>query len=526
MGPAKNYKKPTLIVTGASGLVGGHFVNAVKDHCLVHAVARRRQSDTEVPGHENVIWHHCDIRDENYVSKLVDTIGAGPQIDFLFHFAGYYDFKNRDCDDYQRTNVDGTRHLLNGARRLGIKRFIFSSSLAVSDFVRARRIITEETPPDADYPYANSKRRAEELVREYSAHFPCTVVRLAALFSDWCEYAPLYVLLNTLFGEGLRSRLIAGKGETALPYLHLQDVNSLWLKIIENHERLGDFDILAASANGCVSHNELFAAACLGWDGGERRGRAIRIPIWLAREGLRLRLLLGHCVGRPPFERPWMMHYIDKRMEVDARATHNRLGWVPKPRYHVIRRLPFLIENMKRNPVAWERRNLAMTKQVVQERPGLRIYNAMAEVKEPVIDAFVSYITAEKRRDLYPHYRVLDTAELRLRAELAYQMLESSIRLGDHFSIRAYANYLARCRRFEGIGREELTGALEHLAALIEAALETQAGLEGLRKRIYLEIGLKMQLILDEIEETYENLDHTGLNAGQEAIEESIETSP
>lgn len=503
MGLTENQNRPALIVTGASGLVGGHFVNAARDRYYIHAVARRGQANTEVPVHDNVRWHRCDIGDEKQVSRLVDAIGAATQVAFLFHFAGYYDFTNRESNEYQRTNLDGTRHLLKGAARLGIKRFIFSSSLAVSEFAGAPRVITEATPPDADYPYARSKRRAEELVREFSTQFPCTIVRLAALYSDWCEYAPLYVLLNAMLGEGLRSRLIAGKGETALPYLHLQDVNSFWLKIIENHERLGSLDVLAASPNGCVSHNELFATARPGWDVGEG---PLHLPVWLATTGLGLRLFLGRCIGRPPFERPWMMRYIDKRMKIDAWATQDRLGWSPKRRYHILRRLPYLIENMKRSPSAWERRNLAMTKQVVEERPGLRIYNAMAEVKDAVIEGFAAYITADGNKNLYPHYCALDPAELRLRAELAYQMLESSIRLGDHSSLFTYANYLARRRLLEGITRDELTGALEHLAALLESALVTHPGLEGLRKRIYLEIGLKMQIMLDEIEETYENL--------------------
>lgn len=512
MGFAENQNRPTLIVTGASGLVGGNFVNAIKDRFYIHAIARREQTDTEIPLQDNVRWHRCDIRDEKQISRLVDfIIGGGSRIDFLFHFAGYYDFTNRDCDDYQRTNVDGTRHLLKAALRLGIKRFIFASSLAVSEFARAPRIITEEALPDADYPYARSKRRAEELVRKYSTQLPCTIVRLAALYSDWCEYAPLYVLLNALLGEGLRARLVVGMGETALPYLHVQDVNSFWLKIIENHEQLGDLDVLVASPNGCVSHNELFATTRLGWDGGEGLEGAVHVPVWLATAGLGLRLFLGRCLGRPPFERPWMMRYIDKRMDIDAGATHERLGWSPRSRYHILRRLPYLIENMKRNPLRWERQNLAMTKQVVPERPGLTIYNAMAEVKHTVIEAFVANMTADKNRDLYPHYFTLDPAELRLRAELAYQMLESSVRLGDHSPLFTYANYLARCRLLEGIGRDELTGALEYLAALLEIALEAHPGLEGLHQRIYIEIGLKMQIIQDEIEETYENLE---LSAG------------
>lgn len=177
---------PTIVVTGASGLVGRHFINAVSDRFYIYAIARRGQKDADVSVHENVRWHRCDVGDGPKVRRLIASIAEESEVDFLFHFAGYYDFDYRESPEYRRTNVEGTRHLLEGAERLRPKRFIFSSSLAVSDFSDPRRIIDEKTPPDGGYPYARSKREAEELVAAYAGKFPCTIARLAAVYSDWC----------------------------------------------------------------------------------------------------------------------------------------------------------------------------------------------------------------------------------------------------------------------------------------------------------------------------------------------------
>ena len=60
--------------------------------------------------------------------------------------------------------------------------------------------------------------------------------------------------------------------------------------------------------------------------------------------------------------------------------------------------------------------------------------------------------------------------------------------------------------RWEGIGLIELSSALQHSASTIENALMEEPALAGLAQRIHDEIGITMQLILDEIEEVYHHL--------------------
>lgn len=505
---------PSIVVTGASGLVGSHFINAVRDRFRIYAVARRSQADAGIPVHRNVRWCRCDIGDEPSVARLFDTLAAEGPIDYVFHFAGYYDFDYRDSPEYRRTNVTGTGHVLAGCARLRPKRFIFSSSLAVSDHLDRRRVLDERTPPDGDYPYARSKREAEALVAAASAQFPCTIARLAAIYSDWCEYGPLYVLLKAWFGGGPLSRVVGGRGETALPYLHICDLNAFWLSVVENHERLGRLDFLAASPNGCTSHNELYRAAAQSH--GEKR-KAVHVPVPLATVGVALRRFLGVCLLNPPFERPWMMRYVDSKMRVDARRTHALLRWAPKPRFHVMRRVLFLIEIMKRDPAAWTQRNVVMTKRSIPPQPGLKIYNAMVDLRPRLVEEHAAYLTGAGNRALYPGYQRLDPRELRLRTELMFQLLESSVRLGDRHAILTYANHLARLRFIEGIRLEELSGSLEYLTQLVIAGLGRYPGLERLQWKIHLEIGLSMQLVLDEIEDAYETLAAQEATAGAAA---------
>jgi hypothetical protein len=148
-----------------------------------------------------------------------------------------------------------------------------------------------------------------------------------------------------------------------------------------------------------------------------------------------------------------------------------------------------------------------MTKAAVVERPGLKIYKAMIDLKRSVVDAHVDYLTAGENSDLYSGYQARDRQDLLLRAELMYQMLESAMRLGDKLSVLTYANHLARVRHQEGVRLQELTGSLEHIALSIEKSLQGYPGLEDLQSKIHRETVVTMQLILDEIEDVYENLD-------------------
>jgi hypothetical protein len=216
--------------------------------------------------------------------------------------------------------------------------------------------------------------------------------------------------------------------------------------------------------------------------------------------------LADRLAGRPSFERLWMTWYIDLKMVVDASATRRLLAWTTKPRFHIMRRLLFLVENMKRDPAMWERKNLTMTKSTAVERPDIKIYNAMMDLKDRLVVEHVAYLMDDENRDLFPSYQRLDPQELRLRTELMYQMMESSVRLGDHLSIASYANYLARRRHLEGIRLEELAASLERLALRLESVLITYPGLEEMRESVHHEIATYIALFVDEVEDVYDRM--------------------
>ncbi|HMQ55874.1 MAG TPA: NAD-dependent epimerase/dehydratase family protein [Anaerolineae bacterium] len=332
--------RPGLIITGATGFIGRHLIQQLHRRYRIFAISRRPPQAAETG---SIHWFQADIADLDALRPVFAQIQALGGAEFVLHFAGYYDFSGEDQPAYQATNVEGTRNLLELSSPLNLKKFIFSSSVAACAFPAPGAAITEQSPADADFPYARTKRQAEALLVEYQDRVPACILRLAAIFSDQGEYEPLDHFLQTWCSNQWQARLLAGRGQSAIPYLHIRDLVALVLKVIEHSDRLEPAEVLQASPDGATSHLELYRAATRHFFGAPRA--CLLMPKPLAQLGLSVREGWGRLIGRLPFERAWMAQYIDRQLTIDASRTRRRLGWAPTPELSLLARLPVLIEN-------------------------------------------------------------------------------------------------------------------------------------------------------------------------------------
>lgn len=352
---------PSVIVTGASGVVGRNFIEAAKDEFLIYAAARRSQVEAGVPPHPNIKWLQVNIADFNTLKACVldsifRIIPGKPAVDFVLHLASYYDYNYTPNIEYETTNVKGTFNMLELSKTLNVRRFVFTSSLAAVNFPPKGERVNERYPAGDSHPYAESKRKGEELVREYSRYFPCSVVRPAAVFTDWCEYSLLYHFLKRWLSTEWGGRMLCGKGECAIPFIHAYDLNNLLLTLFRESGRLPVFDIYIAGPDGSTSNRELFHSATSLYFGQEVKPRLL--PLWLAFPLVICRDILMRLRRRRPFERPWMLKYVDRKLEIDSSYTRRVLSWEPNPQLHILRRMNFIIENFKNRPDEMTRANL------------------------------------------------------------------------------------------------------------------------------------------------------------------------
>jgi nucleoside-diphosphate-sugar epimerase len=499
-----NNRVPGILVTGASGFIGRHFVIAVSGKFRLFCIARRSQKEAGIPYNDNLHWLQADItkwRDLLNVSEYIKKHGG---VDYVLHLAGYYDFTLKENSVYEQVNVIGTRHLLELSKMLAIQRFIFSSSVAACTFPPKGKAITEESPPDADFPYACGKRRGELLIKEYSESFPCSTVRLAAVYSDWCEYPMLYMLLkHWLSANKLTSRILSGRGESAIPYIHIRDLIKLFLRIIEISDTLPQFATYIASPQGSVSHNELFKAVTRYYY--EYDINPFFLPKFLIRFGLAIISFFGWLSGKKTLEQPWMAKYIDKKLNVDASATYSALNWKPTPRYLILRRLLFLTERITTHPYDWSFRNEILIHKVAYRKSTI-IYDILIQHRDLLTDIIIKEVILSENKVRFPNYSKIDREMLKWYITLSYQLIATTVRDRDRSIIPSFVQQVAHRRYIEGFKVKEVKDLILFTAKTMEAFLLERPELKGFKRRVEDYIILTARYAVDELEDTYEVL--------------------
>jgi len=500
-----NERLPSILVTGASGFIGRHFVIAVSEKFRLFCIARRSQKEVGIPYHDNIHWLQVDITNRKDLIDVFNYIKDQGGADYVLHLAGYYDFTLKENPAYEQINITGTHHILEMSKHLGIKRFIFSSSLSACKFPPHSKAITEESPADAEFPYARSKRTAEKMIGKYSEVFPCSIVRLAAVYSDWCEYPMLYMLLKYwLSGNKPMSRIVTGCGESAVPYIHIKDLIKLFLRIIEISDILPRLAIYNASPQGSVSHNELFEAVTRYYYG--QGYKPFRIPKFLAFLGLAVISFSGWINSKKTLEQPWMADYIDKKLSANASATYRALGWKPTPRYHILRRLLILTEKVTSHPTDWRFRNEILLQRVVY-RKSTTIYDILTELRESLVQKIIKEIMKPEYEQRFPNYQKMDSETLKWYITLNYQLVTATVRTRDRAIIPAYAREIAHKRHFDGFGAKEVRDLWLLIGNTMKESLLTRPELKDSKQRVDDYIILTSQLAADEFEDTYEILE-------------------
>jgi len=496
----------TIVVTGASGFIGEHLLGVLKEKYHIHAFARRTQKETGIPQHKNIIWDLVDITDKKQLTDTFNRIKSRHKIEYIIHLAAYYDFSDqyKMKDVYVQTNVLGTKYILELAKECKVKHFIFSSSLVASKFPEKGDLVYEGSALDAEFPYAITKRKGEDLINDYSKHFNCSIVRFAAVYSDSCNYEPLYNFMTTWLSSSWKSRMIAGQGKMAIPYIHINCIVDILYRILERTDKLSSLNIFLASSDDPKSLADLFALSTKLYKGVEKK--PIFVPIFMSKAWIVIRDILGRLVRKRPYERLWMTEYIDREYPTDCSYTKQILEWEPNHRHGISRRLIYLIENMKSNPHEWHRKNRARLTRFQEQRPSLILVEEMYNMQENIVESVVKVISLPENSIRYRYYQQLPYEQLQWYINVTYNNLLTSVRHGDRAIMINFGRDLAKARFGEGVTDMELCSALKLIKGTITQKLYQLPRLQDVKLLVNDYIALPIQLAVDEIKDTYDLL--------------------
>ncbi|MDD4902121.1 MAG: dTDP-glucose 4,6-dehydratase [Patescibacteria group bacterium] len=327
-----------MLVTGGAGFIGSDFIRYwigkyPEDKIInldVLTYAGNLENLKEVENNPNYQFVQGDICDVELVNGLVKGV------DLIVNFAAetHVDRSIADSTDFIRTNVEGTRVLLDAAKNNGKIRFHHISTDEVFGHLEPNEPpFDEETKYDPRSPYSASKAAADHLVRAYFNTYglPATISNCSNNYGPFQhpeKFIPSAVT-NILQGKKI---LIYGSGENIRDWIHVRDHNRGVEAIIKKGRAGETYCLGGLPAPG--------ATATKG--GGELTNLALAKMILKS---------MGEGEDKIEFAADRPGH--DRRYAIDSAKAQKELGW--KKEIDFAAGLKETIEWYKNNRFWWEK---------------------------------------------------------------------------------------------------------------------------------------------------------------------------
>ena len=236
--------KQTLLVTGGCGFIGSHFVRLILRErptwrvINVDKLTYAGNLDNLVdvaPQHEASAYRfvRADIADPQEINALFQSEAIKAVVNFAAE--SHVDRSLLDSSPFMRTNVEGTRILLDASLRYGIHRFFqVSTDEVYGSLGPTEPPFTEESPLQPNSPYAASKASADLLARAYYRSFglPVLVTRCGNNYGSYQfpeKFLPLFIT-NALDDQPLP---LYGDGQNIRDWIHVHDHVRALLRVLE-----------------------------------------------------------------------------------------------------------------------------------------------------------------------------------------------------------------------------------------------------------------------------------------------------
>jgi 2-alkyl-3-oxoalkanoate reductase len=312
--------RPRILVTGASGFVGGRLVEVLSARGYgVRASTRLVSRARQLP---DVEWVQCDLTREDEVEEALRDVET------VYHCAALCSAPG-SLTDFEQANVHGTIRLLKLAAKAGVKNFVYLSSMSVYAAPESSNTFLDESAPldaraDERGVYTRSKLAADKAVLDYARR----------------QLSPRVVVLRpgTIYGPGAKvpvgrfqlpssnlRPVVVGGPDLPTGLVYVDDVVEAMLASAQSGVPTGSVYNLVDSAD---SDQAELARTLAKVTGG--RIRPIFAPyllVWLLMLGIDLLSLLRH---RKLGTARYRLRRTLAPMRFECAAARQDLGWRPQ----------------------------------------------------------------------------------------------------------------------------------------------------------------------------------------------------
>lgn len=214
-------------ITGGSGFIGTHLTDLLKEvypNCSIYNL-----DIVENNQNGKVTYIPCDVR------KPINLNVPVTEDDIIFNFAAVHRTPGHPDHDYFETNILGAENVTAFAEKFGIRKIVFTSSIA--PYGAAEELKKETTIPTPNTPYGISKLVAEKIHMLWQAkdknERQLTIVRPGVVFGkgENGNFTRLY--------WGIRSGkfMYPGRKDTIKACIYVKELVRFMLYRLENHQQ-------------------------------------------------------------------------------------------------------------------------------------------------------------------------------------------------------------------------------------------------------------------------------------------------
>ncbi len=208
-----------VLVTGGSGFIGSHVVDKLRERGHEPVIYDLRPSPWHEPGSVDTVLG--SITDREALERALHSCDA------VAHLAAVADVNDVHAspEDAERVNARGTVAVLEAARRAGVKRIVYASTIWVYSDCQPEEVDEETLLPPPSHLYTSTKLAGELYCKAYQELYGIdfTILRFGIPYGPRArEAAVIPAFVNkALAGEPLT---LAGDGSQSRKFVYVEDL--------------------------------------------------------------------------------------------------------------------------------------------------------------------------------------------------------------------------------------------------------------------------------------------------------------